>query len=138
MSVLIHGTKISTMHFRNMTVRSSCAGIYSGKRLRRLSAADTAYSLAPLADRALPALLARRPSVLSDAAEASDDRQPRSAHPGGSQQLRHDHSGIVARLVERRRHPPLVLVDPMGAVGRLDDPIGWRGIDRRSRVHGVR
>jgi len=37
----------------------ACAGIYGGRRLRRLSAADTAHSVATVVDGALLARLAR-------------------------------------------------------------------------------
>ena len=42
--------------------------------------ANTAYPLAPLADRPLFAQLAGRPSLLPDAVGPDDDRQPRSTH----------------------------------------------------------
>ena len=55
------------------------------------------------------------------------DRQPGSAHLRRSRQLRDDEPRLVARPAEFLCHPGLVSVDPVGAVGRADDPARRRG-----------
>ena len=57
--------------FGVLAVAFIVVGVYSS-----LFAGNIAYSLAPLVDGALLARLARRPSLLPDAVEPSDDRQP--------------------------------------------------------------
>ena len=66
--------------------------------------------------------LARRPELLPHAVEPGGDGQPGPAHLGRHRQFRDDDDRAVDRPVERLCHVVVVSDDPVGAVGRADDP----------------
>ena len=107
------------------------------ERLFVLFAGNTAYPLAPLADRAVPAQLAREPILLPNAVRTRRRPTTRtSGSPKISTALPRS-PRLVARAAERRRHPGLVLVDPVDPVRRTDDPARRRRVDQYSRLHGI-
>src|SRR6185437_12067366 len=101
-------------------------------RLRDLSPADAADPLAPLADEAISAGLARFQSLLPAAAHGRRDRQSRSTHSRRLEPLHRYQPDADAWPAQLDRHAAVLRNDSLDALGP-DHPFGYH----HPRLHGL-